>query len=285
MRYDRNIELYGKVVKSRHAHSVLVDCSPLQACNIMLSAMPARIGTLAEKSLHAQLKRLYAQPGDLLEHALDGYVIDIARPNRAERNGADGGGAAGPDLRCIEIQTRGLAKMKPKLLALLPQRPVQVILPIAAETTIVRLDGSGAPISRRRSPKHGCVLHVFAELVSLPTLLADPNFSLEVLLTREEQFWRDDGRGSWRRRRWSIHDRRLLAVVGSTPLICPGDCAALLPSDLPDGFTARDLAAVTGQPLALAQKMAYCLRQMGVLAATGKQGNALVYARADTSQG
>ena len=42
--------------------------------------MPTHIGTLAEKSLHAQLKQLYAAPGDLLEHSLDGYVVDIARP-------------------------------------------------------------------------------------------------------------------------------------------------------------------------------------------------------------
>ena len=241
--------------------------------------MPTRIGTLAEKSLHAQIKQFYAQPGDLLEHALDGYVIDIARPNRAEKNDVEGGGATEPGWRCIEIQTRGLGKMKPKLLALLPQRPVQVILPIAVDTTIVRLDGGGAPISRRKSPKHGCVLHVFAELVSLPTLVDHPHFSLEVLLTREEQFWRDDGQGSWRRRRWSIYDRRLLAVVGATPLTCPGDCAALLPAELTDNFTARDLAAAAGQPLALAQKMAYCLRQMGVLQVVGKQGNALVYGR------
>ena len=237
--------------------------------------MPARIGTLAEKSLHAQLKQIYAQPGDLLEHALDGYIIDIARPHA----GAEEGGAEGPDLRCIEIQTRSLAKMKPKLLALLAQRPVQVVLPIAVDTTIVRLDADGVPISRRKSPKHGSLLHVFAELVSLPTLLADPHFSLEVLLTREEQFWRDDGRGSWRRKRWSICDRRLLAVVGSMPLTCPSDCAALLPPDLPDGFTARNLAAITSQPLALAQKVVYCLRHMGVLAVTGKQGNALIYTR------
>lgn len=237
--------------------------------------MPARIGTLAEKSLHAQLKQLYAQPGDLLEHALDGYIIDIARPT----GGAEGGGAEEPGLRCIEIQTRSLAKMKPKLQTLLPQRPVQVILPVAVDTTIVRLDGSGAPISRRQSPKHGCVLHVFAELVSLPTLLADPHFSLEVLLMREEQVWRDDGQGSWRRQRWSIYDRRLLAVVGSTSLTCPGDCAALLPPILPESFTCRDLAAAAGQPLALAQKMAYCLRHMGELEVTGKQGKALVYTR------
>lgn len=232
--------------------------------------MATYIGTLREKSLHAQLKQLYTQPGDLLEHTLDGYVIDIARP---------GAGQGEPDFRCIEIQTRSLAKMKPKLHALLARRPVHVIVPIAQETTIVRVDSGGAVISRRKSPKHGSVLHVFAELVSLPTLLANPHFALEVLLTREEQIWSDDSRGSWRRKHWSIADRRLLAVAGATLLTCPGDCATLLPSKLPDGFTCRDLAAAAGLHQALAQRMAYCLRQMGVLAVVGKQGNALVYER------
>lgn len=232
--------------------------------------MPTHIGTLAEKSLHAQLKQRFALPGDLLEYTLDGYVIDIARPGAAPGE---------PDFHCIEIQTRGLAKMKPKLRALLPRRPVHLILPVAAETTIVRLDAAGAPASRRKSPKHGSALHVFAELVSLPTVLADPHFTLEVLLTREEQIWRDDGQGSWRRKHWSIYDRRLLGVAGSLALTCPGDCAALLPAGLPERFTCRDLAAAGGLPLPLAQKMAYCLRQMDVLAVVGKQGNALVYGR------
>ena len=237
--------------------------------------MPAHIGTLTEKSLHAQIKQMYAQPGDRLEYALDGYVIDIARP----LNGTGENGTGEPDFRCIEIQTRSLVKMKPKLQVLLARRPVQVVVPVAAETVIVRVDESGAPVSRRKSPKHGGVLHVFAELVSLPTLLNHPHFTFEVLLTREEQIWRDDGRGSWRRRHWSIQDRRLLAVLGSTPLTCPADCAALLPAELPDGFTARDLAAAVGQPVALAQKMAYCLRKMGMIDVTGKQGNTLVYTR------
>jgi len=232
--------------------------------------MPTHIGTLAEKSLHAQLKIMYSQPGDLLEHALDGYIIDIARPLHAP---------GGPDFLCIEIQTRGLAKIKPKLQTMLAVRPVHVVLPIAAETTIVRLDEHGAPTSRRKSPKHGNVLHAFAELVSLPTLLAHPHFVLEVLLTCEEQIWRNDGQGSWRRRRWSIADRRLLAVHRSTRLTCAGDCAALLPVDLPTVFSCRDLAAACPIPHSVAQKMAYCLRQMGMITVVGKRGNAVLYNR------
>ena len=39
------------------------------------------IGTLGEKSLHAELKHWYKQPGDLLEEKVDGFHIDIARQN------------------------------------------------------------------------------------------------------------------------------------------------------------------------------------------------------------
>jgi hypothetical protein len=206
----------------------------------------------------------------LLEHPLGGYVIDILRPLNARGEQA---------YRCIEIQTGNLAKMKPKLLALLPQQAVHVVFPVAQERAIVRLDDRGSRISRRRSPKHGSVLHVFPELVSLPHVLQHPHFSLEVLLIREEQIWCDDGRGSWRRKRWSIHDRRLLGTCGSVLLASPQDYAALLPPDLPPDFDCRQLAAALAQPLHLAQKMAYCLRHMGLLRVSGKRGNLLCYVR------
>ena len=235
--------------------------------------MPAHIGTLAEKSLHAQLKQLYAAPGDLLEHPLDGYVVDIARPVGQE------GEATASDFRCIEIQTRHLAAMKAKLAVLLAVRPVHVVFPIAAQRTIARMDAGGAILSRRRSPKHGSIYDIFPELVSLPALIHHPHFSLEVLLIHEEQVWRDDAQGSWRRRRWSIYDRRLLATLTAVPLAGAADFAALLPTGLPDGFDCRALAGAIGQPLPVAQKMAYCLRHMGILDLAGKRGNALLYAR------
>ena len=37
------------------------------------------IGVLNEKPLHASLKEWYAKPGDQLEVAIDGFVIDIVR--------------------------------------------------------------------------------------------------------------------------------------------------------------------------------------------------------------
>lgn len=228
------------------------------------------IGTLAEKSLHAALKAHYAQPGDLLETPLDGYVIDILRPANE--------GDAYP-YECIEIQTRSLAKMKPKLLKLLDKYPIRVVHPVAQERYVIRIDADGVIISRRKSPRRGTVYHVFSELVSLPTLIQHPNFSLEVLLIREEEEWVDDRQGSWRRKHWSIHDRRLLEAGEAVQLNTLDDFAALLPVELEPEFDTGMLAKALKQQKPLARKMAYCLRAMGVIEICGQRGKAYVYRR------
>lgn len=221
------------------------------------------IGTLGEKSLHAAIKRWYAQPDDLLEIPVDGYHIDIVRPD---------------PLTLIEIQTRNFHAMKPKLTALLPHYTVHIVHPIAIERTITLIDADAQrQLSRRKSPKRGRVEEVFRELVRFPDLINHPNFTLEVLLIRDEEIRRDDGRGSWRRKKQSIEDRRLLEVVGGMMFTCAADVCALLPATLPETFTVSDLAKGLKLPQALAGKMAYSLREMGGIQLVGKQGRANVY--------
>ena len=227
--------------------------------------MPRQIGMLAEKSLHAALKTHFAQPGDQLECDLDGYVIDILR---------DGD-------QCIEIQTRNLAKMKVKLTALLEKYTVRVIHPIAQERHVIRIDADGVIVSRRKSPKRGTVYHLFPELVSLPKLIGHPNLLLEALLIRDEEVWIDDGKGSWRRKHWSIQDRRLLGIEQTILLSTVEDFAALLPAICQSSFDSGELAKSIKQQRALAQKMAYCLRGLGVIQVTAKRGKSLLYSRVE----
>jgi hypothetical protein len=220
-----------------------------------------QIGTLQETSLHADLKAWYAQPSDRLEVPVDGFVVDILRRNLL-----------------IEIQTRNFSALKTKLNALAQQHPTRLVFPIAQEKWITRLDTDGkTQIGRRKSPKRGRVEHMFTELVRFPQLITNRNFSLEVLLIQEEEIWLNDGRGSWRRKGWSIHDRRLIRVVERVMLDSPQEFAKLLPPSLPRPFTTLDLARALKQPRYLAQKMAYCLREMGVIQQTGKSGNSLLY--------
>jgi hypothetical protein len=180
----------------------------------------------------------------------------------------------------IEVQTASFASIRDKLRTLVAHHHLLLIYPVAREKWIVKVDDDGQhQLSRRKSPKRGRVEEVFAELVSFPELIAHPNFALEVLLIQEEEVRRYDGRRAWRRRGWVTQERRLLQVVGSHLFEQPADMARLLPADLDQPFSTKDLARASGLARRLAQKMAYCLRNMGALEVRGKAGRALLYVR------
>ena len=218
------------------------------------------IGNLRETALHAALKIWYARPGDEVEAQVEGYVIDLRRGDTL-----------------IEIQTRSFSALKRKLAALIETYPIRLVHPIAQEKYILRQDKKGKTLSRRKSPKRGQVVALFNELVSFPALAAHPGFTLEIVLTREEEILREGRGGSWRRRGWKIVDRRLVEVVGQMAFKTPRDYAVFLPTALPEVFTTRDLAEQGGYPLDRAQKMAYCLLRMGVLEVAGKRRTAALY--------
>jgi hypothetical protein len=223
---------------------------------------PPHVGTLGEKPLHAALKRWYAREGDRVEVPVDGFVIDLVRGDLL-----------------IEIQTRGFSNMRRKLGRLLATHRIHVVHPIAVERTILKVDEWGELISRRRSPKRGAAVDLFAELVSFPELVAHPGLTLEVVLTHEEELRRHDATKAWRRRGWVIEERRLVEVVDTVVVDAPAALAAFLPDELPATFTTADLATALGRPRRLAQQMTYCLRRLELIEITGKVGNAVVYQR------
>jgi hypothetical protein len=219
------------------------------------------IGTLGEKSLHSALKDWYAQSGDQLEAEVDGFHVDIAR---------------GEFL--IEIQTTNFSSLRRKLSSLVKKHRLRLVHPIAQEKWIVYLASDGKTrTGRRKSPKKGNIFHLFEELVSIPNLIKNRKFSLEVLLIEEEEIRCDDGQGSWRRKGLSIVDHRLIAVVGRHVFEKPSDFVGIIPGDLSDPFSTKHLADAINQPRWLAQKMAYCLRNMGAIDIVGKDGNSLLY--------
>jgi len=177
----------------------------------------------------------------------------------------------------IEIQTRSFSSIRKKLRRLVKDHRVRLVHPVPYMKWIVRLDGDEKQVGRRKSPKRGRVEEVFRELVYMPDLLSDPNFELEVALVNMEEYLIDDGLGSWRRRRWSIHDRRMLNLHERHLYQAPADFLKLLPESLPEVFTTRQLAKESKLRINLSQKMVYCLRNMGVLEQTGKKGRAKLY--------
>lgn len=227
----------------------------------MADVLP-HIGTLREKPLHASLKNWYSRPGDRVESPVDGFVIDLVRE----------------DGLLVEIQTRGFSSLKTKATRLLDEgHRLRIVHPIPVDKTIVKVEPDGTIVSRRLSPKHGEPTDVFSELVSFPDLLARHQLEIEVVMTIEEEYRHHTPDRSWRRKGWSVTERRLVDVSGSLLITSVEDMCDLLPDDLPEPFTTADLAASLGRPRRIAQQMAYCLRETAAIEIVGKLGNALEY--------
>jgi len=218
------------------------------------------IGSLNEKPLHASLKEWYRQEGGRVEVAVDGFVVDLVR-----------------DGLLIEIQTRNFASMRRKLDRLLDSHMMRLVHPVAATKWIVKLDQDGSEMSRRRSPKRGIAADVCEELVSFPSLLSHPNFTLEIALIEEEEIRRPDVVKGWRRGGFVIEERRLIDVLERVELGSPEDLLGLLPEGLPDPFTTGDLADGLSRSRHLAREVAYCIRVSGAVETVGRDKRGILY--------
>ena len=102
------------------------------------------IGTLSEKTVHAVVKHYMEPNEDYHEVPLEGFVADIFREDAV-----------------TEIQTAHFNVLRRKLDKFLPLYPVTIVYPIPAVKWVIWVDpGSGAEVSRRKSPKKGSPYHV-----------------------------------------------------------------------------------------------------------------------------
>jgi len=213
-----------------------------------------------EYSLHSAIKNWYSLPEDRFEVRVDGFIVDVVR------------GAL-----LIEIQTRNFSAIKKKLTRLLENHKVRLVYPIPQRKWIVHVSESGEIVRRRKSPKTGRLLDLFYELIRVPNLFKEENFSLEVLIIEEEEVRCNDGRGSWRRRGVSVKDRRVMNVHSTTLFENEKDFLRFLPSDLTKPFTNKKLAKLSEISINLARKITYCLRKMGAITTVGKEGKELMF--------
>ncbi len=167
--------------------------------------------------------------------------------------------------------------MRRKFDRLLDSYSILLVHPVAAEKWIVKLDERGHEISRRRSPKRGIAADACAELVSFPSLLSHPKFTLEILLVEEEEVRRPDAKRGWRRGGYVIEERRLVEVRETVEVGSPEKLLELLPAGLPDPFTTTDLAHRLGRSRHLAQEVAYCLRVSGAVETMGRDRRGFLY--------
>ncbi len=223
------------------------------------------IGRMREKSVHAVLKYAYEPHAENHEIPLGGYVADIL--------GEEG---------VIEIQSRDLWKLAPKLGAFLPVCDVTVVCPLAAQEWILRTDPGTGETTRRKSPKKLCPFDILPALSPAPirTLLANPRLHLRLVLLEIER--QDIARpGSRRRQRL---DRRPLAFLEEVRLDGPEDYRRLIPDMGGEPFTAAAFGKAANRPLAAARAALLPLIELGLVSRAGKQGNRNLYQLSDRKE-
>lgn len=215
-------------------------------------------GELRERALHRQLKALYRPDDGEAEWPVSGSIADLWSPT----------------VGVIEIQTRTLAKLRPKLATYLAAGlSVTVVHPLAVHRTLVTWNADRSQVmTKRKSPKTERVEASFREIGSLAEFLLHPRFRLVLALVRETEHRCADGQGSWRRQGKSKIDRVLDELEGERVFQSRTDYAALVPAGWDQPGTSASLALSLGLNQQEAQAFISCLKKIGVLEVCGKQG-------------
>ena len=218
------------------------------------------IGTLSEKTVHAVVKHYMEPNEDYHEVPLEGFVADIFREDAV-----------------TEIQTAHFNVLRRKLDKFLPLYPVTLVYPITAVKWVIWVDpGSGAEVSRRKSPKKGSPYQAFNELYKIKSYLGDPNLRILFLFIDMEETRLLDGWSRDKKRGATKYDRIPLELVDEMLFERVEDYRMMIPPEL-SGFTTREYAKSTKIPLSHAQTALNIFYYLNVVERIGKKGNSYLY--------
>ena len=224
----------------------------------------AGIGTLAECDLHRALKYYFEPDETRHEVKLGRYVADIL----------NGRGV-------VEIQTRGVYKIREKLEALLQEHTVTLVYPVAQVKWLLWADPqTGEVTKRRRSPKTGTGFDALWELSGIAPLLSHPGLSVCVCLLELEEYRALNGWSRDRKKGSTRLNRVPVSLCGQIMLCDASDFAVFAPDTLPSPFTVKDYRALTRLSARRAGDAVRLLRELQVIRRVGKAGNAFLYERA-----
>ena len=220
------------------------------------------IGMQKEKTLHAIFKNYEDSDADHQEIPVVGnYIADIF-------NGSE----------IIEIQNGNFGKMRDKLRVCLQQYPVRIVYPIPHYKWITWIDPvTGEQRNRRRSPRKGTIYDAVPELFKIRPYLQDPHLTIDLYLTDMEEYRLQDGWGRNGKRGSHRFDRIPTNIVHELRIRDKRDYLAFVPPDLPEPFTAAQMAAAAGQRGKAFSDTALLLTELGILNRVGKRGHAYLY--------
>lgn len=189
-----------------------------------------------ESSLHNTLKSYYcAHYSGETEVKADGHIYDIV----------------GKDGCIIEIQTKSLSSLYNKIQDILNKNKTLILVhPVVITKTIISYDEEGKIISKRKSSDKGHVLKCFDELTKIYPFLLHKNITLELLEVKiiEERIKTKEKIQSKNKRRryklnWNKSNKRLEEIISTKVLKTKEDYFSLLPQNLPEEFSSKELKA------------------------------------------
>ena len=196
--------------------------------------MKQTINTYNESSLHNTLKIFYAEKyAGKTEVEVEGHIYDIL---------CDDG-------QVIEIQTKNLSKLAGKIKDAIDHgHKVRLVYPLVYRTRIILTSENGELISKRLSPKKGCIYDICRELTGMTDLLLNKKFTLEVITinmiehrVRTEAPVQTTNKSRRFRKNWLKVNKRLEDILETKQFKTKKDYLSLLPPNLPEEFCAKDL--------------------------------------------
>ena len=235
------------------------------------------IGTLAEKRMHAIIKKFICEDESCHEIIIGDMLADGDEGKKRKKITAD----VCFDGHIYEVQTGGFFPLKKKIEWYMTHTAdhITVIAPIAAVKYLSWIDpASGVASERRRSPKRGRVQDIAKELYWLSDFIGKENFDISVMLLEIEEYRMQDGWGNGGKRGSNRYERIPLSLIDEIPLRSKEDYKThFLPDALPSQFTAADYAKTTRIRGKATYSMLKILEALGLIEKSEKIGRAQGY--------
>ncbi|MBQ2734342.1 MAG: hypothetical protein IJF33_00770 [Clostridia bacterium] len=229
----------------------------------------AGIGTLAEKRLHAVIKRYLCEDEDCHEVGVlnTRYVSDV-------RVGND----------VYEVQTGAFSPMKKKIDHYLTQTDcnVTVVHPIPAVKWVSWITKEGELLApRKKSPKKERPENLLAELYCLREHLGNPRLKFVLLLIEAEDVRLCSARAKNPKKNAVRYERIPLALLDELEFSSPADFRHFIPDALPQRFTVKqfsDLTKIRGRDAYSAVRV---LASLGLFYESSPIGRAMAWERTE----
>lgn len=219
------------------------------------------IGTLGEKTLHAVLKAYYEPDCDSHEIKIGRFVADIVGENGI-----------------VEIQTRQLKKLVPKLRCFLEATDVTVVYPVPKIKNVCWLDEETGEISKsRKSTRKYDEYYAMFELYNLREFIKNPRFHVVLCMLEIDEIRSLNGWSKDKKRGSTRFDRIPKRLLEEIHLYCAEDYWQLLPIDVEENFTSAELAHAIKKDRDTARELLYILEAAELVKRTGKKGNNILY--------